>query len=227
MSFKIIAIDGPSGVGKSTIARKLAAELRYVYVDTGAMFRCLALKWGELGCPESDLSLEEIGEKTRIFFEDEKTFCDEIDVTFEIRSEDISALASRISLFPSIREVMKKKQRALVKEEYEAGNYKGAVLEGRDIGTVVFPTADHKFYIDASPEIRAERRYLQLQKQNDDADFNEILSAIVERDHQDKNRSLAPLSAAKDAIILDTGNLSIGEVMQHLLEGVDRTNMYA
>ena len=227
MSFKIIAIDGPAGVGKSTIAHKLAAELSCVYVDTGAMFRCLALSWGKQGCPKSDLSLQELGEQTRIYFEDEKTFCDEIDVTDEIRSENISSLASRISLFPSIREVMKKKQRSLVKEECESGNYKGAVLEGRDIGTVVFPDADHKFYVDASPEIRAERRYLQLREQEVDAKFQEILSALVERDHQDKSRSIAPLRAAEDAIIIDTGNMSIDEVMHHLLENVDRIKKYA
>ena len=227
MSFKIITIDGPAGVGKSTIAHKLAAELSCVYVDTGAMFRCLALSWGKQGCPKSDLSLQELGKQTRIYFEDEKTFCDEIDVTDEIRSENISSLASRISLFPSIREVMKKKQRSLVKEECEAGNYKGAVLEGRDIGTVVFPDADHKFYVDASPEIRAERRYLQLLEQDVDADFQEILSALVERDHQDKSRSIAPLRAAEDAIIIDTGNMSIDEVMQHLLENLDRIKKYA
>ena len=227
MSFKIIAIDGPAGVGKSTIAHKLAAELSFVYVDTGAMFRCFALSWGKQGCPKSDLSLQELGEQTRIYFEDEKTFCDEIDVTDEIRSENISSLASRISLFPSIREVMKKKQRSLVKEECESGNYKGAVLEGRDIGTVVFPDADHKFYVDASPEIRAERRYLQLREQDVDADFQEILSTLVERDHQDKSRSIAPLRAAEDAIIIDTGNMSIDEVMQHLLENVDRIKKYA
>jgi len=171
--------------------------------------------------------MQELGEQTRIYFEDEKTFCDEIDVTDEIRSENISSLASRISLFPSIREVMKKKQRSLVKEECESGNYKGAVLEGRDIGTVVFPDADHKFYVDASPEIRAERRYLQLREQDVDADFQEILSALVERDHQDKSRSIAPLRAAEDAIIIDTGNMSIDEVMQHLLENVDRIKKYA
>ena len=227
MSFIIIAIDGPSGVGKSTIARKLAAELSCVYVDTGAMFRCLALSWGKHGCPESEFSLRELGEKTRIYFEDEKTFCDEIDVTDDIGSEDISSLASRISLFPSIREVMKKKQRALVKEECEAGNYKGAILEGRDIGTVVFPSADYKYYLDASPEIRAERRYLQLQGHNVDLDFEKILSAIRERDHQDKNRTLAPLKAAEDSITIDTGNMNIDEVMIHLLKDVDRKKIYA
>ena len=223
MSFIIIAIDGPSGVGKSTITRKLAAELSCVYVDTGAMFRCLALSWGKQGCPESDLFLQELGEQTRIYFEDEKTYCDEIDVTDEIRSEDISSLASRISLFPSIREVMKKKQQAMVKEECEAGNYNGAILEGRDIGTVVFPSADYKYYLDASPEIRAERRYLQLQRQNVDLDFKKILSAIRKCDHQDQNRILAPLKAAEDAIIIDTGNMNIDEVMSHLLENVDHT----
>ena len=226
MGFITIAIDGPSGVGKSTIARKLAAKLSCLYVDTGAMFRCLALSWGEQGCPDSDLSLKKLAEQTKIYFEDGKVYCDEVDVTEEIRSEDISALASKISLFPSIREVMKKKQRVLVKEEFESGNYKGAVLEGRDIGTVIFPFADHKFYIDASPEIRAERRYLQFRKKNVDADFQEILSAIVKRDYQDKNRSLAPLIAAEDAKIIDTGNMNIDEVMKHLLESIDRSKIY-
>ena len=227
MSFIIIAIDGPSGVGKSTIARKLAAELSFVYVDTGAMFRCLALSWGKKGCPESDLSLHELGENTKTDFKDENIFCDEIDVTDEIRTEDISSIASRISLFPSIREVMKKQQRALVKEECESGNYKGAVLEGRDIGTVVFPSADYKYYLDASPEIRADRRFLQLQRQNVDLDFKKILSAIRERDHQDKNRILAPLKAAEDAITIDTGNMNIDEVMKHLLKDVDLKKIYA
>ena len=227
MSFKIIAIDGPSGVGKSTIARKLATELSCLYVDTGAMFRCLALSWGKQGCPESDLSLHELGESTKIDFKDEQIFCDEIDVTDEIRSEKISSLASRISLFPSIREVLKKKQQAMVKEECEAENYKGAILEGRDIGTVVFPSADYKYYLDASPEIRAERRYLQLQGHNVDLDFEKILSAIRERDHQDKNRILAPLKAAEDAITIDTGNMKIDEVMKHLLKDVDSKKIYA
>ena len=227
MSFIIITIDGPSGVGKSTIARKLAADLNCLYVDTGAMFRCLALSWGKQGCPESDLSLHELGENTKIDFKDKNIFCDEIDVTDKIRSEKISSLASRISLFPSIREVMKKKQQAMVKEECEAGNYKGAVLEGRDIGTVVFPSADYKYYLDASPEIRAERRYLQLQGHKVDLDFKKILSAIRERDHQDKNRILAPLKAAEDSKTIDTGNMNIDEVMIHLLKDVDRKKIYA
>lgn len=218
MSFIIIAIDGPTGVGKSTIARQLAEKISCLYVDSGAMFRCLAWCWGKQGCPESDFSLRELGEQTRIVFGEGKIFCDEIDVTDEIRSEYISTLASKISLFPSIREVLKIQQRALVEEVYESGSYKGAVLEGRDIGTVVFPDADYKFYIDASPEIRAERRFLQLQERNVKADYQEILSALAERDYQDKNRDLSPLRAAEDAVIIDTGNLSIEEVLRHLLE---------
>ena len=226
MGFITIAIDGPSGVGKSTIARKLAAKLSCLYVDTGAMFRCLALSWGEQGCPDSDLSLKKLAEQTKIYFEDGKVYCDEVDVTEEIRSEDISALASKISLFPSIREVMKKKQRVLVKEEFESGNYKGAVLEGRDIGTVIFPFADHKFYIDASPEIRAKRRHMQLREQDVDSNFQVILASILERDHQDKNRSLAPLRAAEDAKIIDTGNMNIEDVIKHMLEIIESSKIY-
>ena len=226
MGFITIAIDGPSGVGKSTIARKLAAKLSCLYVDTGAMFRCLALSWGEQGCPDSDLSLKKLAEQTKIYFEDGKVYCDEVDVTEEIRSEDISALASKISLFPSIREVMKKKQRVLVKEEFESGNYKGAVLEGRDIGTVIFPFADHKFYIDASPEIRAKRRHMQLREQDVDSNFQVILASILERGHQDKNRSLAPLRAAEDAKIIDTGNMNIEDVIKHMLEIIESSKIY-
>ena len=110
MDFKIIAIDGPTGVGKSTIARQLAEKLGYLYVDTGAMFRCLAWRWGKQGCPESDHLLEELGDQTRIVFKDEKVICDDNDVTQEIRTERISGLASRISRFPLIREVLKKQQ---------------------------------------------------------------------------------------------------------------------
>ncbi len=227
MSFIIIAIDGPTGVGKSTIARQLAKKISCLYVDTGAMFRCLAWRWGQQGCPESDELLRELGEQTRIFFDNGKVFCNEIDVTEEIRSEYISSLASRISLFPAIRVVLKKQQRALVKEVRESGTYKGAVLEGRDIGTVVFPEADYKFYVDASPEIRAERRFLQLQERNVEADFQEILSALNERDHQDENRDLAPLRAAEDAVIIDTGNLSREQVLRHLLENAGMEEVFA
>ena len=216
MGFKIIAIDGPTGVGKSTIARQLAGKLGSFFVDTGAMFRCLAWYWGKQGCPESDELLEELCEETRIVFKAESVICNDTDVTEEIRKESISEFASKISSFPLIREVMKKQQRMLVEEVRRSGSYQGAVLEGRDIGTVVFPKADFKFYVDASPEIRAKRRLLQLQECGEDANFVEILAALNKRDYQDQNRKVAPLRAAEDAVIVDTGNLSATEVLEHL-----------
>ena len=220
MSFKIITIDGPTGVGKSTIARQLATKLDYLYVDTGAMFRCLAWSWTTQGCPESDESLEKLGDQTRIVFENEKVICDDTDVTQEIRTERISAKASKISGFPLIREVMKKQQRALVEEVRRSESYRGAVLEGRDIGTVVFPAAEFKFYVDASPEIRAKRRLLQLQKSGEDVDYEEVLNALRKRDFQDQNRKVAPLKPANDAIIVDTGRLTADGVLENLLNYV-------
>ena len=220
MDFKIIAIDGPTGVGKSTIARQLAEKLGYLYVDTGAMFRCLAWRWGKQGCPESDHLLEELGDQTRIVFKDEKVICDDNDVTQEIRTERISGLASRISRFPLIREVLKKQQMALVEEVRKSSSYLGAVLEGRDVGTVVFPVADFKFFVDALPEIRAKRRMLQLRERGENANFEEILVDLRKRDFQDQNRKVAPLMAAEDAIIVDTGILSTAQVLEHLLSCV-------
>ena len=220
MGFKIIAIDGPTGVGKSTIARLLAGKLDYLYVDTGAMFRCLAWSWAAQGCPESDESLEKLGDQTRIVFENEKVICDDTDVTQEIRTEQISAQASKISRFPIIREVMKKRQRALVEEIRSSESYQGAVLEGRDIGTVVFPAADFKFYVDASPEIRAKRRFLQLRERREDADYEKILVDLRKRDYQDQNRKLAPLKPAEEAIIVNTASLSAEDVLDYLLNCV-------
>ena len=216
MGFKIIAIDGPTGVGKSTIARQLAEKLSCLYVDTGAMFRCLAWCWSKQGCPESEESQEKLGKETRIVFKPENVICNDTDVTEEIRTESISVLASKISSFPLIREVMKKQQQMLVEEVRRSGNYQGAVLEGRDIGTVVFPKADFKFYVEASPEIRAKRRFLQLQECGEDANFVDILEALNKRDYQDQNRKIAPLRAAEDAVIVDTGDLTAKEVLEHL-----------
>ena len=217
MDFKIIAIDGPTGVGKSTIALQLAEKLGYLYVDTGAMFRCLALCWGKHGFPESDDSLQELGDQTKIVFKHKNVICNGKDVTDEIRTELISSLASKISSFSSIREVMKKQQRTLVEGVRKSESYLGAVLEGRDIGTVVFPDAEFKFYVDASPEIRAKRRMLQMQERGENANFEKILTALRKRDFQDQNRKVAPLRPAEDALIVDTGNLSAAQVLEHLV----------
>ena len=225
MDFKIIAIDGPAGVGKSTIANLLAEKLGVFYVDTGAMFRCLAWKWEKLGCPENEESLLQLGDQTRIVFEKNKVICDDVDVTDLIRSELISSHASKISSFYSIREVMKKQQRELIDEVRKSEEYKGAVLEGRDIGTVVFPEAQFKFFLDASPEVRARRRMLQICEQDNDENYEEILKQIFERDNQDRNRKIAPLIPAKDAIILDTGNMPLLKVLDHLVSLVVTENI--
>ena len=174
MEFKIIAIDGPSGVGKSTISNLLAERLGFFYVDTGAMFRCLAWNWERQGCPENKESLLKLGNITRIIFENEKIICNGTNVTHLIRTEHISIQASRISLFPSIREVMKKQQREIVEKVRKLKKYQGAVLEGRDIGTIVFPGAEFKFFLDASPEVRAKRRMLQIHGDVDNSNYENI-----------------------------------------------------
>ncbi len=141
MDFKIIAIDGPTGVGKSTIARQLAEKLGCLYVDTGAMFRCLALCWGKHGCPESDDSLQELGDQTRIVFKHKNVICNGKDVTDEIRTELISSLASKISSFSSIREVMKKQQRTLVEEVRKSESYHFWVFAIQYAERILFQTA--------------------------------------------------------------------------------------
>ena len=223
--FIIIAIDGPAGVGKSTIASLLGEKLGILYVDTGAMFRCLAWCWEKQGCPEDEESLLKIGDQTRIVFEKNKVICDGTDVTDLIRSEIISSHASKISCFSSIREVMKKQQRGLIDEIRKTKVYKGAVIEGRDIGTVVFPNAEFKFYLDAPPEVRARRRMLQIYEKGNEENYEEILEKISERDNQDKNRKIAPLIPAKDAIIVNTGSMALPVVLEYLVSLVVSGNI--
>ena len=221
MDFNIIAIDGPSGVGKSTISSILADRLGFLYVDTGAMFRCLAWNWERQGCPENEESLIKLGDQTKIIFDNEDVICNGTFVTHLIRTENISRQASKISLFPSIREVMKKQQRQLVEKIKKLKKYQGAVLEGRDIGTVVFPGAEFKFFLDATPEIRAKRRMLQINEDGDNSNYEEILEALNNRDYQDQNRKVAPLKPAIDAIIIDTASLSVSQVLENLLSHVN------
>ena len=180
------------------------------------MFRCLAWKWISIGCPENEKSLEKLGYQTEIVFENDKVICDDKDVTKEIRSESISKNASKISSFPIIRDLMKKQQITLVESVSNHGSFKGAVLEGRDIGTVVFPGAEFKFYIDAPPEVRAKRRLKQLRRVGSKINFDEILVALQKRDYQDKNRLVAPLKPAADAVVFDTGLMKEDQVLKTL-----------
>ncbi len=194
----IIAIDGPSGSGKSSVAKKIAKKLNIEHLDTGAMYRLLALKLKK----ENIEFRDEILTKLNIDIKDSKFYLDGIDVSLEIRENEISKLASKISKNKKVREYMVDLQRKISKN-------KDIVLDGRDIGTVVFPNADYKFYITASPEERANRRF----SEDKSIDYNIILKDIINRDEQDINREESPLKQAEDAVFIDTDNLKLDEVV--------------
>jgi len=205
----IIAIDGPAASGKSTTAQLLAQKLGYVYIDTGAMYRACALKAKKMGIDindeesirelldDIDIRIENHNSKNRIFLDGE-------DVSEDIRADDISALASAISAIPAVRYKMVELQRKM-------GEKGGVILDGRDIGTFVFPTAEVKFFLTASPEVRAKRRWLELKQKGINKDFSEVLADLVKRDNNDSQRALAPLKKADDAIEVDTSNMTIEE----------------
>ena len=218
MTFQIIAIDGPTGVGKSTLAQKLAIAKQLLYVDTGAMFRCLAWKWKINGLSEEEIDLVTLGETTRIEFSVAgRVFCEEEDVTEVIRSEEIATLASQISQFKMIRESMKYQQRLLVSQARESGEFSGSVLEGRDIGTVVLPFANVKFFLVANLEVRVKRRYDELKTKDQDITYEEVLQSLQERDERDQNRMLAPLQPAKGAIHIDTSSKTVEQILIEML----------
>ena len=211
----IIAIDGPSGAGKSTVGRSLAKRLGYVYIDTGAMYRAVALKAREGAIDTADqerLSRWVMSLRITFLFEngDSRIFCDGEDVTESIRSPEISLSASEISKMKGVRE-------ALVQMQKEMGKRGGVVLEGRDIGTVVFPDAEVKFYLDADPQERARRRFEELVKKGIPARFEETLEEVLRRDHNDMSRSISPLVKAGDAVLIDSTRLSLDEVVEKMV----------
>ena len=211
----IIAIDGPSGAGKSTVAKSLAERLGYLYIDTGAMYRAVALKVKEkVAIPEDEEALCRWVSSLHLSFhrrgEDIQVLCDGEDVTEAIRSPEISLLASDISKRSGVRQ-------ALVSLQREMGREGGVVLEGRDIGTVVFPDADVKFYLDAEAEERAKRRFKELVEKRKEVDFKETFEEVVKRDHNDQQRQLSPLRKAEDALIIDSTHQSAEEVLEEML----------
>ena len=220
----IVTIDGPSGAGKSTISKLLAARLHYTYLDTGAMYRVVGLQVMRAGLDlevqeareklapllaELDLHLApgEEGRETRAFLNGE-------DVSDAIRTPEMAMVASRVSAQPEVREKLTEMQRTI-------GNSGAIVAEGRDMGTVVFPNAIHKFFLDASPEERAKRRQKQLAEKGQQIELQEILEQILKRDADDSSRILAPLKPAEDAVIVDSSNMSIEEVVSFMLAKID------
>jgi cytidylate kinase len=214
----VVAIDGPSGAGKSTAGKALALRLGYVFIDTGAMYRALALKALRAGIPlESEALLAELAGPTRIELVDggRGVVLDGEDVTSAIRTQEVSAAASRVSVHPLVRRDMVARQRRL-------GEQGGVVLDGRDIGTAVFPDAELKFYVDADSRHRAVRRQQELAQAGSAEDALVIERQIRERDELDSTRTDSPLTRAADAIHLDTTGLTPEDVVERMLLAAGR-----
>jgi len=211
----VIAIDGPAGAGKSTVAKIIANKLNFLYVDTGAMYRVLTLKAMKEKIPWDDKEkLIEMAKNTKIELyqdgEKYRVFMDGKDVSEEIRKEEVSKNTSYIASVLEIRKILWEKQRNF-REKYDI------VMEGRDIGTKVFPDAQIKIYLDASVEERAKRRYLQLKEMGIEEDIEKIKKEIIERDKKDKNREIAPLIKTDDYYYIDTTDLTIDEVVEKIM----------
>jgi cytidylate kinase len=223
----IVAIDGPAGAGKSTASRRLAARLGFAMVDTGAIYRAVALAASRAGVAfDDDRGLERLLLSLAIRFEPppagnpqagQRVLLGGEDVSALIRTPPMSLGASAVSARPVVRAGLLELQRRLA----AAPGNRGAVLEGRDIGTVVFPDADAKFFLSARPEVRARRRFEELRAKGDPATFEQVLADQLKRDRDDSQRAVAPLRAAADAVTVDTSDLSLDEVVERLAREVE------
>jgi len=216
----VIAIDGPSGAGKSTTARLLAQRLGYIYIDTGAMYRAVGWKAKQEGIePADEDMLVELCRRTNVTIEHDaggpKIFIDGRAVGKEIRTPEMGMMASAVSKSPAVRARLLTLQR-------ELGSRDGVVMDGRDIGTVVFPDADVKFYLDASAEERGRRRYLELTAKGMDVDLAQITQEIKDRDRQDSERAIAPLRRADDALLVDSTALDVDAVLERMLHEITK-----
>ncbi len=219
----IVTLDGPAGVGKTTIARRLADRLGIAYLDTGAMFRSVALFFGEGGwempvdklVPELnrlDFDLEGEGMRSELLLNG-------MPLAPEIRSEEVGLWASHLARIPVVRDFLRRNQQAL-------GRMTSLVAEGRDMGSVVFPGARHKFFMDASIDVRAKRRHAQLQAMGMEEDLERIRAQIRIRDDQDRNRVVAPLKPALDAVIIDTSALDADRVLDRIVEHIKEKGLW-
>ncbi len=210
-----IAIDGPAGAGKSTIARLAAKKLGYIYVDTGAMYRAIALYliWREVDIyDEEALSKALERANINIVYENgvQHVFLNLQDVSAEIRSEKVSIMASKTSALSPVRAKLLDLQRDIAAKN-------DVIMDGRDIGTNILPNAEVKIYLDASPDVRAKRRFDEMKNKGEKPDFESIKKNIIERDQQDMNRKLAPLKKADDAVLIDSSYMSIDEVVEEIV----------
>lgn len=208
----IIAIDGPSGAGKSTVAKLLSEKLNFEYMDTGAMYRALAYKAILCNieiCEANEHMIEEMLRTTVVDYHHNQIYLDGHGVEEFIREEEVSIGASKISALKSVRENMVKLQRKIAEN-------KNVILDGRDIGTKVFPNADYKFFITASEQTRAKRRFNQLEDNGKKVDFDSVLCDLKKRDKNDSTRKFSPLTKANDAILVDTTLMNLNEVVEYI-----------
>lgn len=214
----VVAIDGPAGAGKSTIAKLAAESLGYAYIDTGAMYRSVAWKFLQTGKDFEENFIGELSRTMVIDFKPEakvnRVFVDGVEVTSAIRTPEVTGIVSKVAAIGAVREAMVEQQRRMG----EAG---GVLMDGRDIGTVVFPKAELKVFLTASVEERASRRYKEMVAKGEQVDFEQLKADIAFRDKQDSERAISPLKQAEDAIYLDTSDMNIQQVVEKIMSLVE------
>ncbi|CAI2719634.1 (d)CMP kinase [Nitrospina watsonii] len=218
----IVAIDGPAGSGKSTVARLVAGRLKFQYIETGSMYRAVAWKADQVGIDPKNLDqVATVARDIQIEFKpagdgSQRVFVEGKELTRDLKNETIGRMAAVVAANPEVRDILVSKQR-------EMGARGDVVMDGRDIGTVVFPDAHKKFYLDADPVERARRRYDEMKEADPGLVFDQVVEQVRQRDHEDKTRATSPLKPAEDAVLIDTTALNIEEVVSKLVQAIEAT----